>query len=65
MFGALTTGDDVFFRPDGTSTFTDAGWIRGLRAADLYKQGLAPKDSINWATTMWSRAFIRRLLDDR
>ena len=49
MFGALTTGDDVFFRPDGTSTFTDAGWIRGFGVlADLYKQGLAPKDSINW-----------------
>jgi multiple sugar transport system substrate-binding protein len=49
MFGALTTGDDVFFRPDGTSTFTDAGWIRGFNVlADLYKAGLAPKDSINW-----------------
>jgi multiple sugar transport system substrate-binding protein len=49
MFGALTTGDDTFFRPDGTSTFTDPGWIRGFNVlADLYKAGLAPKDSINW-----------------
>jgi multiple sugar transport system substrate-binding protein len=49
MFGALANGDDTFFRPDGTSTFTDPGWVRGFATlADLYKAGLAPKDSINW-----------------
>ena len=49
MFGALSAGDDVFFHADGTSTFTDAGWIRGFTTlADLYHDGLAPPDSVNW-----------------
>jgi multiple sugar transport system substrate-binding protein len=49
MFGALGNGSDVFFKPDGSSTFTDAGWISGFTAlADIYKSGLAPKDSVNW-----------------
>jgi len=49
MFGALGSGSDTFFRSDGTSTFTDPGWIKGFSAlADLYKSGLAPKDSVNW-----------------
>jgi len=49
MFGALSAGDDAYFHADGTSTFTDAGWIRGFKTlADLYHDGLAPPDSINW-----------------
>jgi multiple sugar transport system substrate-binding protein len=49
MFGALNSGDSAFFRPDGTSTFADPGWVRGFNMlADLYKSGLAPKDSVNW-----------------
>jgi multiple sugar transport system substrate-binding protein len=49
MFGALSAGDDVYFHADGTSTFTDAGWIRGFTTlADLYHGGLAPPDSVNW-----------------
>jgi len=49
MFGALSSGSDAFFKPDGTSTFTDAGWIKGFSTlADIYKTGLAPKDSVNW-----------------
>src|SRR6202167_5384998 len=49
MFGALNSGDNAFFRPDGTSTFADPGWVRGFNIlADLYKSGLSPKDSVNW-----------------
>jgi multiple sugar transport system substrate-binding protein len=49
MFGALGSGSNLYFRPDGTSTFTDPGWIKGFSAlADLYKSGYAPKDSVNW-----------------
>jgi len=49
MFGALESGSNVFFHADGSSTFTDPGWIRGFGdLADLYKNGLAPRDSVNW-----------------
>ena len=49
MFGALAAGTDRYFHPDGTSTFNDPGWIRGFTTlAELYKSGLAPRDSINW-----------------
>jgi len=49
MFGALEAGDDAYFHADGTSTFTDAGWVRGFTTlADLYHAGLAPPDSVNW-----------------
>src|ERR1700723_1972942 len=49
MFGALANGSDMFFKPDGSSTLTDAGWIKGFSTlADIYKSGLAPKDSVNW-----------------
>jgi multiple sugar transport system substrate-binding protein len=49
MFGALGSGSDAFFHADGTSTFTDAGWVKGFNVlAEIYKAGLAPKDSINW-----------------
>jgi multiple sugar transport system substrate-binding protein len=48
MFGALGSGSDVFFKADGCSTITDAGWVKGFSAlADIYKSGLAPKDSVN------------------
>ena len=49
MFGASLAGNNVFFTPQGTSTLTDPGWIKGSAfLIDLYKQGLAPKDSVNW-----------------
>jgi multiple sugar transport system substrate-binding protein len=49
MFGALEAGNDAYFHADGTSTFTDAGWIRGFTdLSDLYRHGLAPPDSVNW-----------------
>lgn len=49
MFGALAAGSDQYFHADGTSTFTDPGWVRGFATlTDLYRNGLAPRDSINW-----------------
>jgi multiple sugar transport system substrate-binding protein len=49
MFGATLAGDNTFFTPQGTSTLSDVGWIKGSAfLVDLYKQGLAPKDSVNW-----------------
>ena len=49
MFSAAMAGDNTFFKEDGTSTFADEGWLKGVSyLVDLYKSGLAPKDSINW-----------------
>ena len=49
MFGASMAGSDQFFKEDGTSTFTDPGWVKGFTfLIDLYKNGYAPKDSVNW-----------------
>jgi multiple sugar transport system substrate-binding protein len=50
MFGAIANGSNEFFKQDGTSTFADPGWVKGLTfLIDLYKKGYAPKDSVNWA----------------
>jgi multiple sugar transport system substrate-binding protein len=49
MFGAGMNGDNTFFKEDGTSTFADPGWVKGVTwLADLYKNGYAPKDAVNW-----------------
>ncbi len=49
MFGATAAGSNVFFKPDGTSTMADPGWVKGVTwLVDLYKNGEAPKDSVNW-----------------
>jgi multiple sugar transport system substrate-binding protein len=49
MFGATANGSNAFFKEDGTSTFTDPGWVKGLTfLTDIYKKGYAPKDSVNW-----------------
>ncbi|CAK7260064.1 MULTISPECIES: sugar ABC transporter substrate-binding protein [unclassified Shinella] len=49
MFGATMAGDNKFFNEDGTSTFNSEGWVKGLTfLIDLYKNGYAPKDSVNW-----------------
>jgi multiple sugar transport system substrate-binding protein len=49
MFGAIANGDNAFFKEDGTSTFADPGWVKGITfLTDLYKNGYAPKDSVNW-----------------
>lgn len=49
MFGATNAGSNSFFNDDGTSTFTSPGWVGGIKfLTDLYVDGLAPKDSVNW-----------------
>lgn len=49
MFGAAMAGNSVFFKSDGSSTLGDADWIKGTAwLVDLYKNRLAPKDSVNW-----------------
>lgn len=49
MFGATMAGSNAFFKEDGTSTFDSPGWVKGLTyLIDLYKNGYAPKDSVNW-----------------
>lgn len=49
MFGASMAGDNSFFKEDGTSTIKSEGWVKGLTwLIDLYKNGYAPKDSVNW-----------------
>ncbi|MFB4376564.1 sugar ABC transporter substrate-binding protein [Agrobacterium sp. CR_3] len=49
MFGASMAGSNEFFTKDGTSTFDSPGWVNGLTyVIDLYKNGYAPKDSVNW-----------------
>ena len=49
MFGAINAGSNAFFNDDGTSTLTDPGWVGGIEfLTNIYKDGLAPKDSVNW-----------------
>ncbi len=49
MFGASMAGSNEFFTEDGKSTFDSPGWVKGLTyLVDLYKNGYAPKDSVNW-----------------
>ncbi len=49
IFGGTVAGSGAYFHADGTSTLTDPEWIKGLTwFIDLYKNGLAPKDSVNW-----------------
>lgn len=49
MFGAAMAGSKDFFNADGTSKLSEDGWKKGITwTVDLYKKGLAPKDSVNW-----------------
>jgi multiple sugar transport system substrate-binding protein len=42
-------GDNAFFDADGNSTWNSEGWKKGTEwFVNLYKDGLAPKDSVNW-----------------
>jgi multiple sugar transport system substrate-binding protein len=48
-FAANMAGSDTFFNADGTSTFNSEGWAKGVEwLVNLYKNGYAPKDSVNW-----------------
>jgi multiple sugar transport system substrate-binding protein len=49
MFGAAMAGNNLFFKPDGSSTLAGADWVKGADwMVSLYKEGLAPRDSVNW-----------------
>lgn len=49
MFGAAMAGNNTFFNADGTSALEQPGWVQGTSfMVNLYKEGLAPKDSVNW-----------------
>jgi len=49
MYGADMAGSNVFFEEDGTSTANQEGWVDGFQwLIDLYQNGYAPKDSVNW-----------------
>ena len=67
MFGATSNGDNSFFKADGTSTAADPGWVKGYAfLADLYKNGYAPKDSVNWGfNEIVSGLLLRNLRDAR
>ncbi|KAF1010113.1 MAG: hypothetical protein E5299_01760 [Burkholderia gladioli] len=48
IFAASMAGDNKFFNEDRTSTMNSEGWKKGITwMVDLYKNGLAPKDSVN------------------
>jgi multiple sugar transport system substrate-binding protein len=49
MFMNIANGKPGFFNEDGTSTFNEAGSLKGLQMMqDLYTSGSVPKDSISW-----------------
>ena len=49
MFMTAMNGSPAFFDQQGNSTLTQPGAIKGAQLlVDMYKQGGAPKDSINW-----------------
>ena len=49
MFGATNAGSPAFFDDGGKSTLDSAGWVGGFDfLASLYKDKLAPPDSVNW-----------------
>jgi multiple sugar transport system substrate-binding protein len=49
IFAASMAGSNKYFNEDGTSTMNSPGWGKGIAwMVDLYKKGLAPKDSVNW-----------------
>lgn len=49
MFGAGANGSDRYFDEAGASTVAGEGWVEGFAyLAELYQDGLAPPDSVNW-----------------
>jgi multiple sugar transport system substrate-binding protein len=49
IFSNGVSGSNAFFKDDGTSTFADPDKVKGLAfLVDYYKEGLSPKDSVNW-----------------
>ncbi len=49
MFMAAMNGKGDWFEKDGSSTFNEPGAVKGVQfMVDLYKDKLAPPDSVNW-----------------
>lgn len=49
MFMQTMAGTNAYFDADGKSTFNGPGQVKGLQMlVDMYKNGLVPKDSVNW-----------------
>ncbi len=49
MFMNIAQGKGGYFNEDGTSTMNEEGSVKGLQMlADMYKNGLAPKDAVSW-----------------
>ncbi len=49
MFMNIAQGKGGYFNEDGTSTINEEGSVKGLQMlADMYKDGLAPKDAVSW-----------------
>ncbi|MFA6156989.1 sugar ABC transporter substrate-binding protein [Mesorhizobium sp.] len=49
MFMNIAAGKGGYFNEDGSSTINDEGSVKGLQMlADMYKDGLAPKDAVSW-----------------
>jgi multiple sugar transport system substrate-binding protein len=49
IFAGAVVGDNTLFKADGSSTLDDPSWVKGTTwLVDLYRDRLAPKDSVNW-----------------
>lgn len=49
MFSAAMNGSNDFFTEDGKSRINEPGSVEGIQfMIDLYQNGHAPKDSVNW-----------------
>lgn len=49
MFMLTMNGSPDYFDQEGNSTFSQPGAVKGLQTlVDMYKEGLVPRDSVNW-----------------
>jgi multiple sugar transport system substrate-binding protein len=49
MFMLTMNGSPDYFDKDGNSTLDQPGAVKGLQTlVDMYKEGLVPRDSVNW-----------------
>ncbi len=49
MFAATMNGTNEFFTEDGQSRINEPGSVEGIQfMIDMYQNGYAPKDSVNW-----------------
>ena len=49
MFGATANGDQHLLQGGRHLDLADPGWVKGVTfLTDLYKNGYAPKDAVNW-----------------